>query len=134
MKRQTKNKQLDLAIFGENQSVYSDINIMQRHQMVNGLAKDVINKLGRETVTKQRETEIKRDGAEQGVNAALCAMIYILWKKWGKCNRKAQRLKVAFDIFNEVLENIENPTEEMLEAEAEFFKQTGAVMSREKAS
>lgn len=113
--------------------VYAGLNIMQRHQMVNGFANDVIRKLGRETVTKQREDELIKKGIDEGVNAALFAFMRVIWKKWGKCNKKVTRMKVAFDEFNDAIKlYIEHPDEIQLEVEAEFTRQTGCTISREK--
>ena len=124
-------KQSNLAIFSEKQSVYKNLNVMQRHDMVNGLAKDVIAKIGKEAITKQRETELIQTCLDEGVNNAFCAALGVIWNNYGALRNKDTRLAVFEKLFLEALEKVSTPDADQLNAEAKYTSQTGHPISRE---
>lgn len=125
-------KNRKLATVHEKQVMpYTAMNIMQRTDMVNGLAKDVITKIGKATITKQRETELIHKGLDEGVNNAFCAMLGIIWHNYGALRSKETRMAVFEKLFLEALAKISDPDEKQLEAEAKYSLQTGHPISRE---
>ena len=117
-----KNKQKPQYLIG-----FDGLNIMKRHEMVNGLAEDVKRKLSAELITQQREKEI----VNEAICGAVLAMAGVLMNKWGYLVDKKTRLKRMYEFFNEALQNIENPNELQLAAEAELMKQAGIEIRRE---
>lgn len=110
---------------------YGAMNIMQRTDMVNGLAKDVIAKLGKETITKRREQELIDKGFQEGANHAFCAVLRLMWYSYGAFNKKSTRLVNLEKMFLEAMKLVGDPDEAQLDVEAEYFKQTGNPVARE---
>lgn len=106
---------------------FDGLNIMKRHEMVNGLAEDVKRKLSAELITRQREKEI----IDEAIYAAMMAMAGVLWNKWGYLVDKKTRLKRMYEFFNEALINIEHPSELQAAAEAELMRQAKIEIRRE---
>lgn len=114
-----------------------ELNVMECHKIVEGvankinkerLAKEVIRELGEKTISEEIQREIK----DETTAGAIMVFSNILLNHWKKLTPRKTRIKVMYEMFQEIMRTAETtPDEKQLAAEAEFERQTGLKVIRD---
>ena len=134
-----KIKQAKRSFYKPKGEPTSELNCMEYYKIVEGVA----NKLNKERLTKQIVKEIsnevltkecKQHITDEAVSGAIMVVANILLNHWKKLTPRDTRIKVMYQLFREIYDKAETPDEVQLAAEAEFERQTGYKVIRDKVT
>lgn len=116
---------------------FPELNIMEQQRIVEGVARKInkeklAREIARELSQEVLTAECKQQITDEAVSGALMVFSNILLNHWKELTPRNTRIKVMYDLFKPIFSAGENPDEQQLAAEAEFEKQTGLKVIRDK--
>lgn len=116
--------------FGVSKETYDGIYYMVRQQLKDEIRNEVMKKLEKNVIPNLKET-LRKEVAQEATNDAYGHLIAlacnILVNDFGKLNKKSTRLKTFYELLEEKYVEVENPSEQQLEAERELNRQLGRI-------